>query len=121
MITSLGTSPGQLAALRAALDEVAADSGLREVRQTLLLEGLSLAPIEHYRAVLRLQEIAGGLGYPIWREVALERRSARGRPGYSAAIWSGPLAQRCSGTGRPRWPRRVSCSYSVRNRPAGWE
>ena len=64
LITSLGTSPGQLAALRAALDEVAADPGLREVRQTLLLEGFSLVPGEHYRAALRLQEIANGLGYP---------------------------------------------------------
>ena len=64
LITSLGTSPSQLAALRAALDEVACDPGLREVRQILLLDGFSLVPAEHYRAVLRLQDIASGLGYP---------------------------------------------------------
>jgi ABC-type phosphate/phosphonate transport system substrate-binding protein len=64
LITSLGTSPTQLAALRAALDEVAGDPDLREVRQTLLLDGFSLTPAEHYRAALRLQDIAVGLGYP---------------------------------------------------------
>jgi ABC-type phosphate/phosphonate transport system substrate-binding protein len=64
LITSLGTSPSQLAALRAALDDVAKDPSLREVRQTLLLEGFSLTPAEHYRAALRLQDIASGLGYP---------------------------------------------------------
>jgi ABC-type phosphate/phosphonate transport system substrate-binding protein len=64
LITSLGTSPSQLVALRAALDEVAVDPDLREVRETLLLEGFSLTPAEHYRAALRLQDIASGLGYP---------------------------------------------------------
>jgi ABC-type phosphate/phosphonate transport system substrate-binding protein len=64
LITSLGTSPSQLAALRAALDDVAADPRLRDVRDMLLLEGFSLAPAEHYRAVRRLQDIASGLGYP---------------------------------------------------------
>ena len=64
LITSLGTSPSQLVALRAALDDVASDPDLREVRRTLLLEGFSLVPAEHYRAALRLQEIASGLGYP---------------------------------------------------------
>jgi ABC-type phosphate/phosphonate transport system substrate-binding protein len=64
LITSLGTSPSQLAALRAALDDVARDPDLREVRETLLLEGFSLTPAEHYRAALRLRDIAVGLGYP---------------------------------------------------------
>jgi ABC-type phosphate/phosphonate transport system substrate-binding protein len=64
LITSLGTSPTHLAVLRAALDDVARDPGLREVRQTLLLEGFSLVPVEYYRAALRLQDIAIGLGYP---------------------------------------------------------
>jgi ABC-type phosphate/phosphonate transport system substrate-binding protein len=64
LITSLGTSPSQLAALRAALDEVAADPDLRQIRETLLLEGFSLTPAEHYRAALRLRDIASGLGYP---------------------------------------------------------
>jgi ABC-type phosphate/phosphonate transport system substrate-binding protein len=64
LITSLGTSPSQLAALRAVLDEVAADPTLREVRRTLLLDGFSLVPAEHYRAPLRLQDIATDLGYP---------------------------------------------------------
>ncbi len=64
LITSPGTSPSQLAALRAVLDEVAADPALRKVRRTLLLEGFSLVPAEHYRATLRLQDIAANLGYP---------------------------------------------------------
>lgn len=64
LITSLGTSPAHLTALRGALDDVARDPGLREVRQALLLEGFSLVPAEHYRAALRLQDIAIGLGYP---------------------------------------------------------
>jgi ABC-type phosphate/phosphonate transport system substrate-binding protein len=64
LITSLGTSPGQLATLRASLDEVAADPALREVRHTLLLDGFSLVPAEHYRATLRLRDIAANLGYP---------------------------------------------------------
>ncbi|WP_165916561.1 PhnD/SsuA/transferrin family substrate-binding protein [Caulobacter sp. BK020] len=64
LITSLGTSSSQLAALRAVLNEVAADQSLREVRQVLLLEGFSLTSAEHYRAALRLQDIAVGLGYP---------------------------------------------------------
>jgi ABC-type phosphate/phosphonate transport system substrate-binding protein len=65
LITSLGTSPSQLAALRAVLDEAAADPALAEVRRTLLLDGFSLVPVEHYRAALRLQDIAGDLGYPL--------------------------------------------------------
>jgi len=64
LITSLGTSPSQVAALRAALDDVAGDPELREVRETLLLEGFSVTPAEHYRAALHLQDIAVGLGYP---------------------------------------------------------
>jgi ABC-type phosphate/phosphonate transport system substrate-binding protein len=64
LITSLGTSPSQLAAIRAVLDEVAADRCLQEVRQILLLESFSVTPVEHYRAALRLQDIAVGLGYP---------------------------------------------------------
>jgi ABC-type phosphate/phosphonate transport system substrate-binding protein len=64
LITSLATSPSQMAALRAALDDVANDPGLREVRQTLLLDGFSVTSVEHYRAVLRLRDIASGLGYP---------------------------------------------------------
>jgi ABC-type phosphate/phosphonate transport system substrate-binding protein len=64
LITSLGTSPSQVATLRAALDDVAGDPELREVRETLLLEGFSVTPAEHYRAALRLQDIAVGLGYP---------------------------------------------------------
>ncbi len=64
LITSLGVGPSQLAALRAALDDVARDPDLGEVRETLLLEGFSLTPVEHYRAALRLRDIAVGLGYP---------------------------------------------------------
>jgi ABC-type phosphate/phosphonate transport system substrate-binding protein len=64
LITSLATSPSQMAGLRAVLDEVAADPQLREARDALLLEGFSVVPAEHYRAVLRLRDIARGLGYP---------------------------------------------------------
>jgi ABC-type phosphate/phosphonate transport system substrate-binding protein len=64
LITSLATSPSQLAALRAALDEVAHDPELSEVRRTLLLDGFSVTSVEHYRAALRLRDIADGLGYP---------------------------------------------------------
>lgn len=64
LITSLRTSPSQLAALRAVLDEVAVDPDLREARDTLLLDGFSVTSAEHYRAALRLQDIAVGLGYP---------------------------------------------------------
>jgi ABC-type phosphate/phosphonate transport system substrate-binding protein len=64
LITSLTTSPSQLAGLRAVLDEVAADPDLREARDILLLDGFNVVPAEHYRAVLRLRDIARGLGYP---------------------------------------------------------
>lgn len=64
LITSLRTSPSQLATLRAVLEEVAADPALREVRGTLFLDGFSLIPAEHYRAALRLRDIAADLDYP---------------------------------------------------------
>lgn len=64
LITSLATSAAQLAGLREILDEVAADPALHDVRDTLLLDGFRVVPAEHYRAVLRLADIARGLGYP---------------------------------------------------------
>lgn len=64
LITSLATSAAQLAGLREVLDEVAADPALHGVRDTLLLDGFRVVPAEHYRAVLRLGDIARGLGYP---------------------------------------------------------
>lgn len=64
LITGLTTRPDELERLREALAEAAADPALREVRDTLLLEGFSIAPAKHYRAVLRLADIARGLGYP---------------------------------------------------------
>ena len=64
LITSLGTSPKHLAVLRRVLDEVAHDPALRAVRQALLLDGFEIVPAEHYRAALRLRDIAVGLGYP---------------------------------------------------------
>jgi len=64
LITSLATRPSQLSSLRDVLADVAVDPALREVRDLLLLEGFSVAPAEHYRAVLRLADIARGLGYP---------------------------------------------------------
>ena len=64
LITSLATSAAQLAGFREVLDEVAVDPALLEVRDTLLLDGFGVVPAEHYRAVLRLANIARGLGYP---------------------------------------------------------
>ena len=64
LITSLTTRPSQLAGLREALQEVAIDPALREVRDILLLDGFNLVAAEHYRAVLRLRDIARDLGYP---------------------------------------------------------
>ncbi|WP_165186494.1 phosphate/phosphite/phosphonate ABC transporter substrate-binding protein [Caulobacter soli] len=64
LITSLTTSPAQLAGLRAVLDEVAAEPELRDAREALLLDGFSMVPAEQYRAVLRLRDIARDLGYP---------------------------------------------------------
>ena len=64
LITSLATSAAQLGDLRAVLDEVAVDPALREVRDILLLDGFGVVPAEHYRAILRLGDIARGLGYP---------------------------------------------------------
>ncbi len=64
LITGLATRPAQLAGLREVLNEVAADPALREVRDLLLLDGFEVVPAEHYRAVLRLRDIARDLGYP---------------------------------------------------------
>lgn len=64
LITGLATRPEQLAGLREGLQEVAADPALREVRDILLLDGFDVVPVEHYRAILRLRDIARDLGYP---------------------------------------------------------
>ncbi len=67
LITAGHTDDATLAALQDALDDVAADPGLAEVRQALLLDGFSRLRGPHYHAVLHLEQRAIELGYPVLR------------------------------------------------------
>jgi ABC-type phosphate/phosphonate transport system substrate-binding protein len=66
-ITAATTSDRELAAIRRALDQVAADPALADLRAALLLDGFEVLPDGAYRRVLDLEQAALRLGY---RELA---------------------------------------------------
>jgi ABC-type phosphate/phosphonate transport system substrate-binding protein len=52
-------------ALASGLDEIVLDPALREARRTLLLDGINVLPLTHYRAANFLEEMAERQGYPV--------------------------------------------------------
>lgn len=64
LITAAGRDGRTLQALREALDAVAQDPRLADVRETLRLEGFSALPLNYYRLTLHLEARAWALGYP---------------------------------------------------------
>jgi len=62
-ITSRRTGSWTLAQLRAALQQVAVDPDLREVRQALLLTGFTVLPLEAYTVIDRTEAHARTQGY----------------------------------------------------------
>jgi ABC-type phosphate/phosphonate transport system substrate-binding protein len=64
IITRAGASAGEIDAMRAALDEVAADPALAGARDTLLLGGFEVLEPGVYERVSELEAEAARLGYP---------------------------------------------------------
>ncbi len=64
LITSARTDAATVIALRAALDDVANDAALAEVRAALLLRGFAQVPLEAYARVSSFETAAFALGYP---------------------------------------------------------
>ena len=67
LITSGATRPADIAALRQAIEDVARDPALRDVRAQLLLDGFSTPPAEQYQTVLDLEAVAIRQNYPVLR------------------------------------------------------
>ncbi len=65
LITALRTDQKTRQAMVQALDDVARDPALSEVRDVLMLEGFSALPLSQYQAVIRLEERAAKLRYPV--------------------------------------------------------
>jgi hypothetical protein len=63
-ITGAGTSAATLAALGRALDDVARDPALSDVRAELMLDGFNSLPSSQHHAVLYLEQIAAAQDYP---------------------------------------------------------
>jgi ABC-type phosphate/phosphonate transport system substrate-binding protein len=63
-ITSARTDTVTRAALLRALEGVARDPSLSDVRAELMLEGFESLPAQQYRAILHLERIAAAQGYP---------------------------------------------------------
>lgn len=63
-ITAAATSDKVLDTLRSSLAAVLADRHLDRARESLLLDGFDLEPVEDYAEVLRLESAAAQLGYP---------------------------------------------------------
>jgi ABC-type phosphate/phosphonate transport system substrate-binding protein len=63
IITAGGAGPDEVAALRAALSEVAADPGLADARDALLLDGFEELPLDAYVRVDELEAEAARHGY----------------------------------------------------------
>lgn len=64
-ITAPATDVQTRAALSRALEDVAQDPSLSEVRATLLLDGFSYLPDSRYRVILDLERAAALQGYPV--------------------------------------------------------
>jgi hypothetical protein len=67
LVTSVATDAWAQAALVRALEEVADDPGLAEVRAALLLEGFEAVALEAYGVVKEMERMAERLGYPVLR------------------------------------------------------
>jgi ABC-type phosphate/phosphonate transport system substrate-binding protein len=65
LITAASTDAATVAALRAALAEVAQDPALAATRATLRLKGVEILPEDAYEAILALERDARSQGYPI--------------------------------------------------------
>jgi ABC-type phosphate/phosphonate transport system substrate-binding protein len=65
LITSAGTGAEHCDALARALNDVAADRTLAPVLSALLIDGFETLPLRDYDAVVALEELAVGLGYPV--------------------------------------------------------
>jgi ABC-type phosphate/phosphonate transport system substrate-binding protein len=65
LITAAATDAATVAALRAALAEVAQDPALAATRATLRLKGVEILPEDAYEAILALERDARSQGYPI--------------------------------------------------------
>jgi ABC-type phosphate/phosphonate transport system substrate-binding protein len=63
LVTSRMTDLATFNALRAALDEAAADPALEAVRRELLLDGFHALPEAQYRTLLYFEQMAASLGY----------------------------------------------------------
>jgi ABC-type phosphate/phosphonate transport system substrate-binding protein len=65
LITRGHVPQDELAALREALAEVAADPALTNVRDSLLLAGFAFLPLKAYADVMALEQAAAERGYPV--------------------------------------------------------
>ena len=64
LISAAGTNAGEIAALRAALAEIAADPALSTLREALLIEDFVELPCNAYAVVTALETSAAAEGYP---------------------------------------------------------
>ena len=65
LVTRANAPPAELAALREALAEVAADPALSRSRERLLLTGFAILPEAAYGRVAALEREAASVGYPV--------------------------------------------------------
>lgn len=65
LIAAPGLPAATYQALAWALDDAMADPALREARRTLLLEGVNVLPITHYKAATYLERMAAHQAYPV--------------------------------------------------------
>jgi ABC-type phosphate/phosphonate transport system substrate-binding protein len=63
LVTALGTGGATVRALVRALAEVAADAGLANVQDALLLDGFDVLPLSAYDAILQIERRAVAAGY----------------------------------------------------------
>lgn len=63
-ITSASTDRQTLRVLQSAFADAAIDPALKDVRETLLIDGFEFLPIEHYEQILDVEKKALELGYP---------------------------------------------------------
>lgn len=64
IIAGLSLKPSAVEAVRQALNDIAADASLEQVRNDLLIAGFNLLPKAQYRAITHLEQIAESQDYP---------------------------------------------------------
>jgi len=67
LITSAATDTGMIEALLRALEEVACDPGLAEVREALFLDGFERIGLQAYNSIMNMEQNARHRGYPVLR------------------------------------------------------